>query len=66
MLLTKQQIIEEFCTLATVVKGKMFNYSVATDCFCTKEESYDYRFESEVLDFIKEAVNEKIKKGEKL
>lgn len=63
-MLTKQQIIEELCTLATEVNEKVFDYSVATDCFCTKEESSDYRFNQEVLDFIKAAVKEKIKKGE--
>lgn len=63
-MLTKQQIIEEFCTLATEVNDKVFGYSVASDCFCTKDESSDYRFEEEVLDFIKDAVKEKIEKGE--
>lgn len=59
-MLTKQQIIEEFCTLATEVNEKVFDYSVATDCFCTTEDSCDYRFEQEVLDFIKDAVKGKV------
>lgn len=63
-MLTKQQIIKELCTLATEVNEKVFDYSVATDCFCTKDESSDYRFNQEVLDFIKAAVVAKIKKGD--
>jgi hypothetical protein len=62
--LTKQQIIKELCTLSTEVNEKVFEYSVSTDCFCTKDASSDYRFNQEVLEFIKAAVVEKIKKGE--
>lgn len=59
-MVTKQETIEELCGVATKVNDKVFDYSLATDCFCTKEESSDYRFEERVLEFIKEAVNEKI------
>ena len=61
MLLEKEQVIKELCKLCTNVNDEVFRYSVATDCFCTKEDSCDYRFDEEVLTFIKDAVLFKIK-----
>ena len=62
MLLTKPEIIKKLCDLCTHVNSKVFDYTLATDCFCDKPEDENYRFNQEVLEFIRQAVSEKISK----
>ena len=63
MFLTKDEIVKQLCELCTDVNSRVFDYTVATDCFCNKPEDENYRFDEEVLEFIKEAIEEKIKRG---
>lgn len=62
MLLSVQQVEQQLCKLATKVNEEVFKWEVATDCFCGDKCgcSSDYRFDSEVMDFIKEAIEAKI------
>jgi hypothetical protein len=60
--MTKEQVIERFCALATEV-GEAHQHTLAHDCFCGHPDSFrtdpmDFRFE--VLDFIESAVREKL------
>lgn len=60
--MTKERIIERLCALATEV-GKAHNSTLAHDCFCGHPDSLvapDQDFRFEVIDFIEEAVREKI------
>lgn len=64
--LTKQEVIESFCNLATDVNSTVFDYKLASDCFCGAPCSGDYRFDSEILDFIVDAVQNKIEGEQKV
>ena len=57
----KSEVIEALCVLADKVGEQRFNHTVASDCFCENggpDESF--RFDKEVLQFIKDAVDEKL------
>jgi len=62
MKLSKQQVIEELCTLATRVGSEEFGHTLPHDCFCG-ENSFidgDFQFDSEVLEFIEKCVEERL------
>ena len=56
MNITKEQVIERFCKLATKVGDREFNHTLPHDCFCTNKG--DFQFDEEVLDFIERCVEE--------
>jgi len=59
--MTKQEVIESFCRLAMVVSGEVFKYQESVDCFCRDgKEPGGYCFSHKVLEFIEQAVDEKI------
>lgn len=60
--LTKQQTIERLCALTDKV-NEHFNYQHQMDCFCglnKLHQIHEYRNDGFVLDFIEEAVKEKL------
>ena len=59
---TKQDVIERLCKLAAKV-GEHYGYSYAHDCFCHQSEQslFDFRFDDEILEFIEDAVESKMK-----
>ena len=59
----KENVIKELCKLSTDVGG-FFNHEYAHGCFCgeNKLELSGFQFQDEIMDFIKEAVNEKMYK----
>ena len=58
----KEQVIEELCLLGSQVGAEVFNHKVAHDCFCQHATgTFNFQFDQEVLDFIKGAVEDKIK-----
>lgn len=57
-MMEKQEVIERLCDLCADV-GEHFEYYYAADCFCDDDDK-DFRFEEEVLEFIENAVKEKI------
>lgn len=61
----KQQVLEALCELSAKVMDKEFNFQVPADCFCGKNQHQDditFAFDSEIIDFITDAVNEKLKR----
>ena len=65
----KEWVIEQFCKISEFVGRVKFDHEHSYDCFCGKTEcgdSYDYRYDEEVLKFIADAVNEKIAGSDEL
>ena len=62
MKLTKEQVIEELCSLATKVGREKFNHAIPHDCFCGDNgfSKNDFQFDPEVLDFIIKCVENKL------
>jgi len=59
----KSEVIEALCELADKVGEHIFNHTVASDCFCENGGPDElFRFDEEVLQFIKDAVDEKLNK----
>jgi hypothetical protein len=62
--MTKDEVIRELCRIASTVGCATDNIH-ATDCFCDERKPFrwiddNFRFDSEVIEFIKIAVSEKI------
>lgn len=58
--LSKADAITGFCELADLVADKAFRHSLPADCFCdssTRHHPGYYHFDSQVMDFILEAVH---------
>ena len=62
--MNKDQVIKKFCELSGTVMRKKFKCSIPADCFCGENNSTcgDFQFEQCIIDFIKEAINEKLDK----
>ena len=72
MNMSRKMVLVEFCDLSTWVMGKAFNYSVPADGFCDhcvssygKEERKNFCFGSEITEYIRKAVKEKMEREEK-
>lgn len=65
--MTKQEVLERLCALVTTVGELEFDSTLSHDCFCGRIDVDDryFRVEEEVIDFIVDAVREKLFKGEK-
>ena len=61
--MTKQEVIEELCNLSSKVARFMKN-RVPADCFCGKNflVNNSFQFDVRVIEFIQNAVNEKIER----
>jgi hypothetical protein len=62
MRLSRAEAMRRLCELTSKVAGAQFSWTVAADCWCgdrlrCRSELDDYRFESEVVEFIESAVN---------
>jgi hypothetical protein len=64
----KQEVIEKLCELCDHVADKKFGWELSADCFCGKKKIADehFKFDEEILNFISEAVEEKILRNQKL
>ena len=60
--MTREEVIKRFCALSTKVMEKQFNYLIPADCFCG-EKAFGGAFDSEIVEFIESAVEEKLAKG---
>lgn len=58
----RQDVLEALCSLASRINCDVFDYKYASDCFCDLEKSAHYSFDEKIIDFIEQAVNEKIRK----
>jgi hypothetical protein len=56
----KDDVIEQFCELATLVGDNVFHNKYAHDCFCLTFIKPGFQFDPLVIQFIKDAVKEKI------
>lgn len=65
--LTREQTIEQLCELASTVGAIKFNHNIPHDCFCTLAEGNfsSFQFDQAIIDYIKEAVDEKLYNEEK-
>lgn len=60
--MTKQEVIESLCRITADV-GEHFRSEYATDCFCEQGRQYvPFQFEQKTIDFIEEAVREKMER----
>jgi len=61
----RKKVIAVLCDICTDINDKVFEYSGPSDCFCGKnpviEDSF-FQFDESIINFIKDAVNEKIEK----
>lgn len=62
MKLTKGEVRERLCRLATEVMSKKFGYLQPADCFCKDHTKGDYQFSDEILKYVEDAVNQKMEK----
>lgn len=60
MKLTKDVVIIRLCSLASRVGDKVFHNKEPYDCFCETKGEFFQQFSSEVIEFIENAVCEKI------
>jgi len=58
--MSKDQVIKQFCQLSSKVMDRVFSFSKPADCFCENKESVNYQYSPEVIEFIKQAVQEKL------
>ena len=63
--MTRQQVIERYCLLSKKVAIEVFKFTVPADCFCgdnkfAAEHPEHYQYSDEVIQFIEDAVNEKL------
>lgn len=63
-LATREQVAEAFCVMAGVVNTNVFQFSVATDCFCVVGDQFpkmpSFHWDRQAWEFIAEAVQEKL------
>lgn len=72
-MLTKEEVLKRLCKLSTKIATEIYRNHFAADCFCGQSSpsiyralfvgADDYRFETEVLEFLESAVEEKMEKN---
>ena len=66
MNMTKQEVIETLCKLVAKIDTEVFQFHISSDCFCSEKPIFaNYQFDSKMMDFIDEAICEKIKISKK-
>ena len=67
MKITKEQLLEKLCLLCSTVGAMRFGHELPHDCFCEQSTSSpeEFQFEECVVDYIIEAVEEKLLEDEK-
>mgnify|MGYP001579131293 FL=1 len=60
--MTKQEVIATMCELCSIVGREKFDSRFPHDCFCGENpfKIGDFKFSREVIDFIREAISEKL------
>lgn len=56
----RKEILKGLCELARTVAEDKYNWSEAADCFCGVDPKADFQFSPRVMDFITQAVKEKL------
>lgn len=60
--MNRQEVLEKLCEICTRVNEKHFDWDYKSDCFCGDNKYSPGEFDEEIIDFISEAVDEKILK----
>lgn len=66
-ILTRDEVLATLCELATSVMIEKFGGNVPADCFCAERplrDINDYQFDTEVMDYIRVAVAQRIVREE--
>ena len=69
--LTKKETIANLCFLATTIGENVFENKIPHDCFCGENEETEkdylggFQMDSEIIEYIKTAVREKIERNSK-
>ena len=66
--ITKQEAIEQLCKLCSIVGAVSFRHKIPYDCFCEEDKGKfceSFQFDQRIIDYIKEAVEEKLYNEEK-
>jgi len=60
----KYEVIERLCSLTSEVMRGAYGCSIPADCFCgaSKSKASDFQFSEEIIEFVENAVWEKIQK----
>ena len=63
MYIDREEVTIRLCELAVKVGKTKFKYVLAHDCFCSERSGNDkdFRFDEDVLDYIVEAVNMRLR-----
>lgn len=63
-MIDKAYVISYLCNITSEVGKRVFHNELTQDCFCRESHIPDseFRMDREILDFISDAVNEKIAK----
>ena len=59
MPLSRDKVIERLCLLLSEVNSVKYRWSVASDCICNESDN-NYRMDEEVLEFVEQAVRDKL------
>lgn len=62
--MTKQEVLMSLCSICHSVMDKKFDYMEPADCFCVGSSDSNFQFSPKVLDFIRDAVREKLERQE--
>lgn len=63
--ISKQEVVKQLCKLTTTVGSVEFGHTSPYDCFCEEYRAFlgeDFRFDQEIIDYIKDAVYSKLSK----
>ena len=62
----KREVISKLCKLSTHIMEKEFGCKHSADCFCGDSiTSFTFEFSPEILNFIEEAIEEKLQRDAK-
>ena len=60
--MTKEQVLVQLCMICERVMRLKYNSRIHADCFCGNNPGVegDYRFDTEIIEFIKNAVDKEL------
>lgn len=59
----EQEVISALCDLASEVGRKVYGSKVSHDCFCQESKGSDFHFDPVILEYIRNAVREKMNRA---
>jgi len=58
----RNEVIEKLCEICSRVNEKHFEWDYKSDCFCVENKCSPGEFDEQIIEFISDAVDEKIKR----